>query len=271
MSSILGSRFVSGMTRVSIDLEPALYDNNNSVDTTTQQDGSVQWKVEGLVSKAPSLTARDGSVARESQFFSINGRPVELPKISRAISDAWRAFEGTKKRPACVLCFTLPNNEYDVNLSPDKREVLLTHQDAICSLIHAQLTKVWTSQNGGNFAADAVSVPQERPTEKVKTQPERAEMKSPADRVDFNDEMPFCTIPQWLVCNMNRMYKLLLLSIFINLRTCYHRVAEETELQQVTHWKNKMLMPNMVLHNMIPKHLPLHPTVSQKPRQQLLN
>ncbi len=178
MSSILGSRFVSGMTRVSIDLEPALYDNNNSVDTTTQQDGSVQWKVEGLVSKAPSLTARDGSVARESQFFSINGRPVELPKISRAISDAWRAFEGTKKRPACVLCFTLPNNEYDVNLSPDKREVLLTHQDAICSLIHAQLTKVWTSQNGGNFAADAVSVPQERPTEKVKTQPERAEMKS---------------------------------------------------------------------------------------------
>ena len=180
VSSILGTRFASGMTRVSIDLEPALYENNNSIDTTTQQDGNVQWNVEGLVSKAPSLTARDGSVARESQFFSINGRPVELPKISRAISDAWRAFEGTKKRPACVLCFTLPNNEYDVNLSPDKREVLLTHQDAICSLIHAQLTKLWTSQNGGNFTENAVSVSQERPKAVMKTQPKVTNAKTPA-------------------------------------------------------------------------------------------
>ena len=152
VSSILGSRFLSGMTRISIDLTDALDRNNKwSQDTS-------QWKVEGLVSKAPSLTARDGSVARESQFFSINGRPVELPKVSRTIGDAWRAFEGTKKRPACVLCFTLPNNEYDVNLSPDKREVLLTHQDAICSLIHEQVTKLWSSQNDGNFVENSVQV-----------------------------------------------------------------------------------------------------------------
>jgi DNA mismatch repair ATPase MutL len=107
VSSMMGSRFLSGLTRVSIDLTPAI------------QDSQDKWSVEGLISKAPALTARDGSVAREAQFFSISGRPVELPKVSRAIGDAWRAFEGIKKRPACVLCFSLPNNEYDVNLSPD--------------------------------------------------------------------------------------------------------------------------------------------------------
>lgn len=155
VSSIMGSRFLSGMTRISIDLTKAL----DAMEDSSPQ----QWKVEGLVSKAPSLTARDGSVARESQFFSINGRPVELPKVSRAIGDAWRAFEGTKKRPACVLCFTLPNNEYDVNLSPDKREVLLTNQDALCSLIHGEVTKLWSAQNDGNFAENAVQVAEERP------------------------------------------------------------------------------------------------------------
>ena len=154
ISSILGSRFLSGMTRVSIDLTGAIENN----------DSNAQWKVEGLVSKAPSMTARDGSFARESQFFSINGRPVEMPKVSRAIGDAWRAFEGNKKRPACVLCFSLPNNEYDVNLSPDKREVLLTHQDAVCSLIHDAVTKLWSSQNDGNFTQNAVHVLEQQPT-----------------------------------------------------------------------------------------------------------
>jgi DNA mismatch repair protein PMS2 len=157
VSSMMGSRFLSGLTRVSVDLTPVI------------QDSQGEWKVEGLLSKAPALTARDGSVARESQFFSINGRPVELPKVSRAIGDAWRSFEGTKKRPACVLCFTLPNSEYDVNLSPDKREVLLTHQDAICSLVFDSVTKLWSSQNNGNFATNGVlSQEEQRPSTQAK-------------------------------------------------------------------------------------------------------
>lgn len=142
ISSILGSKFLSGMTRIKIDLSSVL------------PDASVQ----GLVSKAPALVARDGSVARESQFFSINGRPVELPKISRVLGEAWRTVEGAKRRPACVLCLELPHSEYDVNLSPNKREVLLTHEAEICALIHEAALKLWSSQNDGNFAANAVAI-----------------------------------------------------------------------------------------------------------------
>jgi DNA mismatch repair protein PMS2 len=144
ISSVLGSAFLSGMSRISIDLPV---------------DDSAMWTVEGLISKAPNLTARDGTVARNAQFFSINGRPVDLPKVSRTLSDAWRTFEGTsKKKPACVLQFTLPKNSFDVNLSPNKRQVLLTEEQKICDLVHAATLALWSSQRDGKFLPNELDI-----------------------------------------------------------------------------------------------------------------
>mmetsp|Transcript_26329 Transcript_26329/g.39879 ORF Transcript_26329/g.39879 Transcript_26329/m.39879 type:complete len:638 (+) Transcript_26329:99-2012(+) len=141
ISSVLGSRFLSGMSRISLH-PPA-------------GEGSV-WRMEGLIAKAPMLTARDGSVARNAQFFCINGRPVNLPKISRAISEAWRMLEGSstgkkRKKPACVLHFCLPRNSYDVNLSPDKRQVLLTDEPRMCEVVHKGVLSFWNVQQDGRF------------------------------------------------------------------------------------------------------------------------
>jgi hypothetical protein len=85
--------FLSRMTRISIDLTGAL--------------GTMkEKKVEGRVSKASSLTVCDGSVARESQFFRVNG----CRGTSKSALCHWRRLaclsEGTKKRSVCVLCFT---------------------------------------------------------------------------------------------------------------------------------------------------------------------
>lgn len=144
ISSVLGSTFLSGMSRISIDLPV---------------DDSNQWKVEGLISKAPHLTARDGSFARNAQFFCINGRPVDLPKVSRALSDVWRKIETTsKKKPACVLQFTLPKNSCDVNLSPNKRQVLLTDEQKICALVSEGALALWNSQRDGKFLSNELDI-----------------------------------------------------------------------------------------------------------------
>ena len=144
ISSVLGSTFLSGMSRISIDLGV---------------DNSDKWRVEGLISKAPHLTARDGSVARNAQFFCINGRPVELPKVSRALSDVWRKIETTsRKKPACVLHFTLPRNSYDVNLSPNKRQVLLTNEQKICALVSEAALALWNKQRDGKFLSNELDI-----------------------------------------------------------------------------------------------------------------
>lgn len=137
ISSVVGSAFLSGMSRIAIDLPV---------------DNAAMWRVEGLVSKAPTLTGRDGSVARNAQFFCINGRPVDLPKVSKTLSEAWRTLEGsTKKKPACILHFTLPKNSFDVNLSPNKRHVLLTEEKKICEMVYAGALAFWSNQRDGKF------------------------------------------------------------------------------------------------------------------------
>ena len=116
------------------------------------------WRIEGLISKAPGTESK-GKAAREIQFYSINGRPVDLPKISRVIAEAWRQFEtasgdSSKKRPACVLGIYLPNCMFDVNVAPDKREVYLSEETALYNAIKTSLIELWTGQSDGKFVAN---------------------------------------------------------------------------------------------------------------------
>ena len=112
ISSVLGAKFLSGLCQFSVDLKDVVAD---IVDEASNEGGDLnekwsQWGIDGLVSKA---TSEKNAVARDLHFFSVNSRPVELPKVSRAISEAWRSFDSSGKRPACVLRFRLPNEMYD--------------------------------------------------------------------------------------------------------------------------------------------------------------
>mmetsp|Transcript_20420 Transcript_20420/g.28720 ORF Transcript_20420/g.28720 Transcript_20420/m.28720 type:complete len:185 (+) Transcript_20420:993-1547(+) len=144
-----------GMCPISTDLSQCL------VSQKMPQSIQKYYRLEGLVSKAPGSVS-SGKAARDLQFFSINGRPVELPKISRAIGEIWRSFDCIKsngecrKKPACVLAITIPNSMYDINIAPDKREVLLNEEDSICQIIQNTVSRIWTSQIVGKFKANEV-------------------------------------------------------------------------------------------------------------------
>jgi len=134
----------------------------SSVETTLNTDANNaednKWKLQGLISHAPA--SPHPANVRDLQFFSINGRPVDLPSVSRVLGDVWRLFDPSassgRRRPACILAITLPNNMYDVNLSPDKREVMFTEEAAMSDLIREGLMALWSSQSEGKFAANEV-------------------------------------------------------------------------------------------------------------------
>ncbi|KAL7535382.1 hypothetical protein ACHAXR_006452, partial [Thalassiosira sp. AJA248-18] len=198
-ASVLGTKFLSGLTRIDIDLSKAVAvsqssasspssaekeeearttkalindddDDANTNNNNTNNYENVQWKLEGLISHAPTSRSSHPATARDLQFFSINGRPVDLPSVSRVLGDVWRLFDpsaevassssssssGGRRRPACILAFTLPNNMYDVNLSPDKREVMFTEEVAMSDLLREGLMALWSGQSEGKFAANEV-------------------------------------------------------------------------------------------------------------------
>jgi len=169
VSAVFGSKFLAGMCPIEVDLSIAVSKarasmkgaSNVATNVVTEDDS---WRIEGLVSRAPNAL-NSGKTARDIQFFSVNGRPVECPQIAKTLSSVWRNFDssgmggngvGQKKRPACILCLNLPSSMFDINLAPDKREILLTEEITICELLRDKLNNIWTKHTGGKFEANEV-------------------------------------------------------------------------------------------------------------------
>jgi DNA mismatch repair protein PMS2 len=151
-SSILGPKFVRGMQPVDISLEPILQ--------RIYGENLYDWGIRGLVSTEPgaaaatstsSSSASSGGATRMVQYYSINGRVVDLPKVTALLKRLWATFGG-KKKPSALLALTLPNDAFDINLSPDKQTVLLTHEQDMMGLIEEYMTRLWSNQGSAVFA-----------------------------------------------------------------------------------------------------------------------
>jgi DNA mismatch repair protein PMS2 len=56
--------------------------------------------------------------------------------------------------PSCVIQFTIPNNAYDINLAPDKRQVYFTNEAEILKSLRDGLLQLWKGQTEGQFAVN---------------------------------------------------------------------------------------------------------------------
>jgi DNA mismatch repair ATPase MutL len=88
---------------------------------------TVSVRITGLASKAGVGVGRSDN---DRQFTFVNGRPVDLPRFAKVMNEVWRRYE-MKQKPAFVLDIAVPPGYFDVNLTPDKREVLIVHEAVI--------------------------------------------------------------------------------------------------------------------------------------------
>uniref|UniRef100_H3G7I0 MutL C-terminal dimerisation domain-containing protein n=1 Tax=Phytophthora ramorum TaxID=164328 RepID=H3G7I0_PHYRM len=100
--------------------------------------------VEGYVSKVGAGVGRSDN---DRQFFFINGRPFDLPKMAKMLNEVWRQYE-MKQKPACVLNFHLPLGDYDVNVTPDKRETFVKHEAEIIDAFKRGLNTLYEPSRG---------------------------------------------------------------------------------------------------------------------------
>lgn len=88
---------------------------------------AAECTVRGLVSKVGLGVGRSDN---DRQFTFCNGRPVDLPRFAKVLNEVWRRYE-MKQKPAFVLDIVVPVGYFDVNLTPDKREVLIVQEAVI--------------------------------------------------------------------------------------------------------------------------------------------
>ncbi|CDO74646.1 hypothetical protein BN946_scf184944.g5 [Trametes cinnabarina] len=92
-------------------------------------------KVRGLVSRFAVGSGRNGT---DRQFFFVNGRPCAPSKVQKAFNEVYRSFNATQS-PFIIADFILPTSSCDINVSPDKRTVLLHSENNLIQALRVAL------------------------------------------------------------------------------------------------------------------------------------
>ncbi|WPK27576.1 hypothetical protein PUMCH_004969 [Australozyma saopauloensis] len=87
-----------------------------------------------------------GRSSTDRQFISINKRPVVHKKLAKIINEVYRSFNATQS-PVFVLNLELDTHFLDINITPDKRSVMIHTEELILDVIREQLTAFYESKN----------------------------------------------------------------------------------------------------------------------------
>ncbi|KAL3717594.1 hypothetical protein ACJRO7_009089 [Eucalyptus globulus] len=110
--------------------------------------------VEGFLSKPGQGSGRN---LGDRQFFFVNGRPVDMPKVSKLVNELYKGAN-SKQYPVAVMNFTVPTRACDVNVTPDKRKIFFSDESSILHALREGLQQIYSSCNA-SFCVNKVEDP----------------------------------------------------------------------------------------------------------------
>ncbi|KID80598.1 DNA mismatch repair protein [Metarhizium brunneum] len=138
--NIFGSKAMS--TLVSLDLLLEMHPSNVGPDLRTDQE-SKQVRILGHVSRP---VHGDGRQAPDRQMFFVNGRPCGLPQFAKTFNEVYKAYN-ISQSPFIFADVQLDTKMYDVNVSPDKRSILLHDQSLLLDRLRSSLIRLFDSHD----------------------------------------------------------------------------------------------------------------------------
>ena len=97
--------------------------------------------IAGYITKT-MLSGSVGSttVSKDTVFCFLNSRPIDLPrKFKQLFSDLYKQYNPSSV-PYLILNLEVEAGNYDINVSPDKREVFLNNESEVVESLKTQLT-----------------------------------------------------------------------------------------------------------------------------------
>ncbi|KAG0218911.1 hypothetical protein B0O80DRAFT_504572 [Mortierella sp. GBAus27b] len=130
-----------------------------------------------------------GRSAPDRQYIYINGRPCNLPSVTRAINEVYRSFN-TNQSPFLVANLILPTSYYDVNVSPDKRTIFLHNEQALLEELRVKLTEFFEPTRSTFVIDEARYQPKKTVTPSLKPSLPKAQSPSPEPEPESETEEP---------------------------------------------------------------------------------
>ncbi|KAJ5826294.1 hypothetical protein N7474_003432 [Penicillium riverlandense] len=84
----------------------------------------------------------EGRQTPDRQMFFVNSRPCGLPQIAKAFNEVYKSFN-VSQSPFIFADFQMDTNAYDVNVSPDKRTILLHDAGAMIESLKTSLAQLF--------------------------------------------------------------------------------------------------------------------------------
>ncbi|SMN18650.1 similar to Saccharomyces cerevisiae YNL082W PMS1 ATP-binding protein required for mismatch repair in mitosis and meiosis [Maudiozyma saulgeensis] len=163
-------------------------------------------KLSGFISKS---SVGIGHNSRDRQFIYINRRPVSYPVLNKCFNETFRSFnnETNVKYPIFFVNFEINSNLIDINVTPDKRTVLLHNEDIIIDSLRENLVSFFESQDvsivksttlekrkrtdeyqddsDSEIKTEELSMVQDQNCKRLKR--EQCNIKTYSDKTDFSD------------------------------------------------------------------------------------
>ncbi|XP_025204221.1 mismatch repair endonuclease PMS2 [Melanaphis sacchari] len=102
-------------------------------------DTSNIFEIDGYVS---SCDHGGGRSSKDRQFYFINSRPCEPIKVIKTVNEVYHQYN-QNQYPFIYLNITIARDEVDINVTPDKRQIFLSNENCLVSIIRASLNKLF--------------------------------------------------------------------------------------------------------------------------------
>ncbi|KAI5291791.1 hypothetical protein KEM54_006702, partial [Ascosphaera aggregata] len=142
ISNIYGAKTVNALVPLALELayKPSLSARRVAGQT---DDAMNQIVVRGHISKP---VFGEGRHTPDRQMFFVNRRPCVLPQIAKAFNEVYKSFN-ISQSPFIFANFEMDTSAYDVNVSPDKRTILLHDAGFLIESLKEKLTELFDSSD----------------------------------------------------------------------------------------------------------------------------
>lgn len=141
--NVFGAKTISALVALDLKLELEATSGPSHGWSTQEDGGSKQILVKGYVSRP---NHGEGRQTPDRQMFYVNSRPCGLPQFAKVFNEVYRSFNSSQS-PFIFADIQLDTHLYDVNVSPDKRTILLHDQTRMLDNLRDSLTGLFEKQD----------------------------------------------------------------------------------------------------------------------------
>lgn len=141
--NVFGAKTLSSLITLDLKLELDPTSGPSQRWSTQEDGGKMEIRIVGHISR-PAFG--EGRQTPDRQMLFVNARPCGLPQVLKAFNEVYKAYNASQS--AFIFAnIELDTHLYDVNVSPDKRTILLHDQNRMLENLKVALTELFESQD----------------------------------------------------------------------------------------------------------------------------